>query len=43
MEGVGKMEMNNVLMWHFFDLQIFCVLCATCPSSGSKLEKTEEF
>ena len=20
MEGVGKMEMNNVLMWHFFDL-----------------------
>ena len=23
MKGVGKMEINDVLMWHVFDLQIF--------------------
>ena len=32
MKGVGKMEINDVLMWHVFDLQD--ILHATCPSSG---------
>ena len=31
-KGVGKMQINDVLMWHVFDLQD--ILHATCPSSG---------
>ena len=34
MKGVGKMEINDVLMWHAFDLQIFYVPCVLHPGKN---------
>ena len=36
MKGVGKMEINDVLMWHIF-------YCATCPLSGKSWGKLKNF
>ena len=36
MKGVGKMEINDVLMWHIF-------YCATCPLLGKNWGKRKNF
>ena len=41
MKGVGKMEINNFLMWHFFDLQMFYVPCVL--HSGKNWRKLKNF
>lgn len=43
MKGVDKMEINNVLMWHFFDLQMFYVPRVLHPGKNCrKLKNFEE-